>query len=728
MSRIKAQLRLAEAKASPLRRWMVRRRMLPLSPVGRFFWRVLAVAFVLSLLTKITGTSGLIGGFVAVCSALSYVVAVPVGMYILSRWLLTGVLWRLRNRLIVTYLFIGGAPLLLVLTLALISAYFMSGQFAAFLATSDLHARLQEIAVENKSVAAHLVGDARLSRADLADVPELRNATSKNGRVIEIFQDSAQATSVIDGGNTGRFTRPAWLHPDFTGIVHDSGKLYFRACHSFSARGHTYTVASSEPLDSDAMTALLSGLGEITLYGTGLVANNNGDFVAVDQQQAEEMNKEKAAKGAKQASIDAKRRTEAESIHSGALPGPKNTFDRSLQYISPLAVIDWNAGKEDTRALSVKTRPSVLYARLFNASTIWGTTLRNVLFGTTIFFGFLEVFALFIGMRLTRSVTHAVHELYSATQHIEKGDFRHRIRIRSKDQLAALEGSFNNMSESLERLLQEQREKERLQSELAIAQEVQEQLYPRAWSSNRYLDLFGVCRPARSVSGDYYDFLSLGASRTAIAVGDVSGKGISAALLMATIQSAVRSYEFGVDEQPRMLASGAVATGTTLMTQSSVVTEHAPSETMWLLNRHLYRSTPPEKYATMFFGVYDGGTRTLSYTNAGHLPPIIIRSNGYVERLEISGTVIGLFETMDWQQSELVLAPGDIVVAYSDGVTEPENEYGEFGDDRLIELLRSNRTLPLDEIARRTIAAVEDWIGENEQPDDITIVLARAGS
>jgi sigma-B regulation protein RsbU (phosphoserine phosphatase) len=128
----------------------------------------------------------------------------------------------------------------------------------------------------------------------------------------------------------------------------------------------------------------------------------------------------------------------------------------------------------------------------------------------------------------------------------------------------------------------------------------------------------------------------------------------------------------------------------------------------------------------MFLAVYDGETRELSYANAGHLPPIVIRANGGVERLSITGTVIGLFESMAWEEKTVQLAPGDLVVAFSDGVTEPENEFGEYGEDRLIALVRENRHRALEEIARLTVEAVQQWIGTNEQPDDVTVVLARA--
>jgi sigma-B regulation protein RsbU (phosphoserine phosphatase) len=147
---------------------------------------------------------------------------------------------------------------------------------------------------------------------------------------------------------------------------------------------------------------------------------------------------------------------------------------------------------------------------------------------------------------------------------------------------------------------------------------------------------------------------------------------------------------------------------------------------MATLNYQLYRSTPPEKYATMFLGCYDGASRTLTYSNAGHLPPLVLCHDGKVRKLEVSGTVVGLFDGVNYGESRLPMHPGDIFVAFSDGVTEPENEFGEFGEDRLVDLIRAHREQPLARISEVLTGAVADWIGGNEQPDDVTLVLARA--
>ena len=738
------QAPLSSTRFPGLRTRLIQWRLYPLSTLARFFWLSLAVAVVFQFLAKLLG-NGIIAGFAIVISVVAWIIAVPSGSWLVARWVKTGVLWRLRNRLIVTYLFIGAAPILLLLTLALISAYFLAGQLATFLVTSDLNAELMQVVMGNRSIADHIQGEARSARISLADMPEFKsNEVKDRNRMVELFDGGTHPFSFVSNTRlvsnaqaNGQFERPAWLRGDFQGIVRYEGKLFFRAAESFNAGNTHYTVISSEPLSADTLKKIVENFGLVQITGAGVITtDNNGNTFTLDETDTEEQSaalknakpedREKIKKQLAEKSRKDAEQSTAESISAGNLLAPVGRFDAQLPFASPLPVTDWSTGDQKNVVVKVFTRPSLLYSRLFSANVSFGSKIRAALFTVATIFGFIEIFALFIGMRLTRSITHAVSELYNATQHIERGDLRHRIRVHSNDQLAALESSFNTMSGSLQRLLLEQREKERLQSELAIAQEVQEQLFPRAWTSSRYLDLFGVCRPARTVSGDYYDFLPLGPSRSGIAVGDISGKGISAALLMATVQSAVRSYEFGRDSEPRLLvASSAVANSSASPLRPSPTTGHNPADAMWLLNRHLFQSTPPEKYATMFLAVYDGEARTLSYTNAGHLPPLIIRTNGSVERLNVSGTVIGLFEEMHWVLDSVALAPGDLFFAYSDGVTEPENEFGEFGEDRVVALLQQHRARPLEEIARLTISAVQEWIGELEQPDDITVVLAR---
>jgi len=416
------------------------------------------------------------------------------------------------------------------------------------------------------------------------------------------------------------------------------------------------------------------------------------------------------------------------TLTTGTIPPASGRFDPQVLFGTSVSVTDWDTGdRSNPSGISVQTRVSKLYESLFAAQGDFAPAAEFALLIAVIIFAVIEIAAVIIGTRLTRTVTGAVAQLYDGTKHINSGDFSHRISVKSSDQIATLANSFNSMTASLEKLIQEQKDKQRLENELAIAREVQTQLLPQENLQVASLEIHGFFRPARTVSGDYYDFLALDPDRLILAVGDVSGKGISAALLMATIHSAVRAYS--LQELPVLRES--VAVGARLSSDISVSSgrsncDVSPAALLSLLNHQLYESTPVEKYATLFLGIYNGAERRLIYSNGGHLPPIILGEDGSVRRLDCGGMVVGLFDHRSYEEGSVELRPGEIFLAYTDGVTEPENDFGEFGEQRLIDLLRENRDLPLPRISEIIAAAVDDWIGAHEQPDDVTLVLARA--
>ena len=313
--------------------------------------------------------------------------------------------------------------------------------------------------------------------------------------------------------------------------------------------------------------------------------------------------------------------------------------------------------------------------------------------------------SLVAGIQLSRTITGAVHELYEGTLHVKEADFSYRIPVKGNDQLAELNSSFNTMTENLGRLLVVAKEKERLESELEIAREVQNQLFPKDVPYVKTLELKGVCHPARMVSGDYYDFMPLPNDGLAFAIGDVAGKGISAALLMATIQSTMRMQLTARDgEAPHVLSTAYMVS---------------------TLNRQLYATTAPEKYATFYFAMYDEANHALTYTNAGHLAPMILRGGAF-QMMESTGTVVGAFPFATYEEKTVTLEHGDVLMAYTDGIVEPENAYGEmFGEDRLKDLLVKYARADSAEIIALTMEAVVLWTGSSELQDDMTMVLAR---
>jgi sigma-B regulation protein RsbU (phosphoserine phosphatase) len=645
------------------------------------------------------------------------------------------ILWRLRNRLIVTYVFIGVIPAVLLIAMALITLYGFAGQFAIFVITSEINSQLRSLEAVNAAVGNELA--ARLERGDnptAESLAGLRRRDAAWGRRRVCAWHGDRLLSLGDESRGLPLSLPAFAKEGLREITRDQDGLHLRVVSLISVGSKTLTIVTSEPFDKELVGKIAADMGEITvLDDPGFLLENKSRQPGSGAQTSSPLNTETKQGGIV---INGKENGTPVLLHPspaftvGRLPVAAGSLDREVRFLAPLPVLDWKSGeREPSGALvvQVRTRPSVLYGHLFAALGAFVQGVEYILLAIVIFFAVIELVALIIGTRMTRTVTGAVAQLYDATRLVDRGEFSHRIPIKSVDQLAQLSLSFNSMTESIEKLIQEQKEKQRLEGELAIAQEVQAQLFPRQVSELESLEVHGFCRPARTVSGDYYDFLTASSHKLILAVGDISGKGISAALLMATIHSAVRAYS--VESLPQMrepVAVGALAGSSRIMAAWPEGIEVSPGALLGLLNHQLYESTPPEKYATLFLGIYDGRSHKMTYSNGGHLPPILIAGDGAVRRLEAGGTVVGLFDNITYDEGAVEMHPGEIFLAYSDGVTEPENEFGEFGEERLIDLVSANRHAPLVQISETVTAAVDDWIGDNEQPDDITLVLARA--
>jgi phosphoserine phosphatase RsbU/P len=645
------------------------------------------------------------------------------------------ILWRLRNRLIVTYVFIGVIPAVLLIAMALITLYGFAGQFAIFVVTSEINSQLRSLEAVNAAVGNELA--ARLERGEnptAESLAGLRRRDAAWGRRRVCAWHGDRLLSLGDDSKGLPLSLPAFAKEGLREITRDQDGLHLRVVTLISVGPKTLTIVTSEPFDKELVGKIAADMGEITvLDDPGFLLENKSRQAGSGAQTSSPVNTETKQGGIV---INEKENGTTVVLHPspaftvGMLPAAAGSLDREVRFLAPLPVLDWKNGeREPSGALvvQVRTRPSVLYGHLFAALGEFVRGVEYILLAIVIFFAVIELVALIIGTRMTRTVTGAVAQLYDATRLVDRGEFSHRIPVKSVDQLAQLSLSFNSMTESIEKLIQEQKEKQRLEGELAIAQEVQAQLFPRQVSELESLEVHGFCRPARTVSGDYYDFLTASSHKLILAVGDISGKGISAALLMATIHSAVRAYS--VESLPQMrepVAVGAVSGASRIMAAWPEGIEVSPGALLGLLNHQLYESTPPEKYATLFLGIYDGRSHKMTYSNGGHLPPILIAGDGAVRRLEAGGTVVGLFDNITYDEGAVEMHPGEIFLAYSDGVTEPENEFGEFGEERLIDLVSSNRHAPLVQISEAVTAAVDDWIGDNEQPDDITLVLARA--
>jgi len=242
----------------------------------------------------------------------------------------------------------------------------------------------------------------------------------------------------------------------------------------------------------------------------------------------------------------------------------------------------------------------------------------------------------------------------------------------------------------------------RKDAELSFALEVQRALFPRQLPNTEGLEFSGICIPAHGISGDYYDVMRLPDGRVIFVIADISGKGISAAILMANLQAVLRTLSESIDSPPEICSR---------------------------LNRHLHQVTDSTRFATFFYAQWHSTTRTIRYVNAGHHPPVFLtasrdaKSNGRMDR---GGIPLGMFPEAEFQTGEIELKPGDLLVLYSDGVTEAESEMGEeFGEKRLRDVVVSNEQKPLSEVKSAILEAVRKWSSQ-EQADDMTLLLVRA--
>jgi phosphoserine phosphatase RsbU/P len=712
-------------------RAFVRRTLRPRTKLGKttLWFGYLAVALFLLRLIFRSASGSFLGGWSSFIAFVFLTCALLMGL----RWVRRKMMWRLRNRLIVTYVFIGVIPIILLVGMGLIASYLFAGQFATYVAMTDLQSELQHLEATNRSMAFQFRSLAKVGRLTPELAGEIASASDENFRHRSVSVWDGEQGFVLSGSGRvmpqGPIKPPLWLKNDFSGFVLDDDRLQMRVVKRLEEGGHHLTVISNLPITPELLKHATLELGSITVYfpdlQKALPAAPGGSAKNSPQPGT---NQKGVTVDVGNTKFNVADGSEAK-LEAGTLPAATGFFDFHFPWGTSFNFIDWPSGKFQGGLLAVDTRPSLLYTTLFATLGEQSEAAKQVLIGIAIFLGIIELVALFIGVRLTRSMTKSVSELYKATEHINRGELQHRIQVRNSDQMAALEQSFNSMTTSLSALIAEQKEKQRMESELAIAHEVQALLFPADLSGLPSLEVHGVCKPARTVSGDYYDFIPLSAQRLMLAVGDISGKGISAALLMATVHAFVRAYSL---EPEKTLASLALSAGGS---QDNVIATRgngygsdcfSPAFLMSTLNYQLYRSTPPEKYATMFLGCYDAISGALTYSNAGHLPPLVLSGDGSVRRSETSGTVVGLFDGMTYGESTVVMRSGDIFVAYSDGITEPENEFGEFGEERLVELILQHRNESLSRISDVVTGAVTDWIAGGEQPDDVTLVLARA--
>lgn len=618
-------------------------------------------------------------------SATRFVILLAVivmGAWTAVKWMRIGIrkaIWRLRNRLLVAYLFVAFVPILLIGILIYAASWAVTSQIAVYLVNSELERRLTALQRATRSLAV-----VPAQQRDSA----WQRVRAVLGEMYPSIEVMIEERGVVRYRSGSAVARPPEGWGEVTGIVLKDGVLF---AWSRAIDGAT-EVTVMAPVTRQFLLSLAPGIGDVAII---------------------EYRNDEAGERAEQRAMRPHEPLPSEAGTPGsALPLPRNRFDYEFSQGANVPVAIWESPSTvEGGLLAIHGRFSAVLNVIFGEETRTADYI-TFLYVIAVLFLIVELISLYVGVSITRTITGAFHSLYAGTERVREGDFSHRIEVRGADQLAVVSDSFNRMTENLERLLLVAKEKERIQADLEIAREVQRQLYPKSVPAFQNLELRGLCNPARLVSGDYYDYQLLKDSHAVLAIGDVAGKGISAALLMATLQSALRTHVRASLEGP---AAGASDGG-------------KPISTSWLvarLNEQLYADTSPEKYATFYFSVYDDRTGLLTYTNAGHLPPIHIR-RGQPRPLEVNGMVVGAFPFATYGESRLQLESGDLLLAYTDGVTEPENEYGEmFGEQRVVDVVLRNAHREADHIIASVMEAVREWTGSPELQDDMTILVAR---
>jgi sigma-B regulation protein RsbU (phosphoserine phosphatase) len=612
-------------------------------------------------------------------------------------------LWRVRRKLILSYIFIGVVPALLIVGFFLLGADQFAGTVSAYLfrdgydeisrgAEAMADAAAAEITRSPKTV------DETIERVQrngskllqsrtvsVAFVPAAANSTPVSAGLWEHLRPPPDALPELPGwarSPTAGFIR-------LTSVQDGPGdpELIVRAVRPTGpARARTGWVIVDAPLDPGMMNRLHEMTG--ARGGSVSLADAAADAATEDSQRSR--------------------------IVANA-SGGASVFRLFRNTVTILDAVDWPTGKPQRATIALSYRLGELFNRVSRAQSIliqnqrFGDAILTAVVFVAVLFVIIWMVALVMGLALARSITSSIHELFMGTERVRQGDFTHRIKIQTKDQLGDLATSFNQMTGSIENLLQTAAEKKRLEEELRIARQIQMSLLPRGQLDMEGLGITALCVPAREVGGDYYDFFPLGDDRLGVLIADVSGKGTSAALYMAELKGLVLSLS-QIYQSPRQLLIEA--------------------------NRILSDNLDSRSFITMTYAVIDVPNSVMTYARAGHTPLIYLPATGSRKRAQIlipNGMVLGLridgaaakFAEL-LEEVQIPLSTGDVILFYTDGITEAMNTASDlFGEARLSRILEEHSHLDSGELRERILREVEAFVGTADQHDDMTMILIK---
>ncbi len=611
----------------------------------------------------------------------------------------TKLLWRIRRQLVISYLLIGLVPTLLILFFFLLSAFFIVGQVSSYVLNTEIR-RVDSEMVKSADLAASDVLGSRRNGAHVKDeavravlqarVSMLANLFPGSGAVyVEHRRSRIQRVVASEGFppplSVGT-TLPPWLESAYQGPIR-------------IANGN-YLAGASNPLPEGITVLVVSPLGIVldkAAEGMGFHIDQLVTSMADEAQPSSLL------------VVNPPSRESAPRVDEASRPF-------TLPWLTLLQSRSFDAPREretDLVFVQFGFAPMSLYdAVARNALQLGpegpdlGKVILWVLALLAVLFLVIEVSAIFVGLVLARSITGSVHALSQGTEHVRQGDFGHKVQVRSRDQLGELADSFNLMTNSIQDLLNQSAEKERLEEELRVARTIQMSLLPKDRVSVPGLSIAALCLPANEVGGDYYDFIPLSDGRLAILIADVSGKGTSAALYMAELKGLSLSLSRMYDS-PRLLLIEA--------------------------NKILAANLDSRSFITMVYAVIDVKQKKMTYARAGHNPILQLSANGNRPRAQVlapDGMGLALdrgsqFEKI-LEEESIPLESGDLFLFFTDGVTEAMNDRSElFGDDRLRGILEENSNLSMEELRERMVDEVFNFAGGAVQHDDMTMVLVK---
>ena len=614
----------------------------------------------------------------------------------LSRVLRQRLLWRVRRKLILSYFFIGVVPAALIflfflivsaLTLLSFSSYLVKEKLADLQAQGRVYADMTAVELQQTRTPDQV--------RDLLTRKATAGARTYPGLSIALLPMNGDTrTGVLTVGawdhGTAPVSIPEWLLrqgpsavvvpvSEEAGVAAGARLIVRSVSWIGTAETTSRAVIVDLPLDDAAASVIREETG-IRLGGLAVVGPSSAEPCT---------------------------RVEGSEMQLEASP-------YSLSWVNFLDVTNWDSGSSCKLGLQIQPSITHLYRRITEAQAIgggmsFGQMLVAVLLIIGGLFLVIQTVAFVMGVSLARSITGSIHELFEGTRRVQAEDLSHRIRVRTRDQFGALAASFNSMVETIEELLEQKVVKERLQQELQLARDIQTSLLPSETLHCGDVTLAAACRPAREIGGDYCDFFPLDDDRIGVLVADVSGKGASAALYMAELKGL-------------MLALSK--------------THQSPRALLGEVNRVLSDNLGRTSFVTMTYAVLDVRQRILTHARAGHTPLIHFRAGDVFPRTRLvapDGLVLGVrmesirsrFEGL-LKEHTLTLAPGDVIVLFTDGISEAMNEVRDlYGEDRLCLCVEDHADLEPDALCDEIFESVREFADGAEQHDDMTMIVLK---